>query len=803
VKTQMLKEGPPAPQPTVTSSISQELQLMDAYWRACNYLSVGMIYLRDNPLLKEPLRPEHVKHRLLGHWGASPALSFVWVHLNRLIRKDDLDVIFVAGPGHGAPGVLGPAYLEGTYSEIYPDKSQDEEGMGKFFKQFSFPGHIGSHVTPETPGSIHEGGELGYSLSHAYGMAFDNPDVIVACVVGDGEAETGPLATAWHSNKFVNPVRDGAVLPILNLNGYKIANPTLLSRISHDELEALFVGYGYTPYFVEGSDPAEMHQKMAATLEEAIADIRAAQKAARESKTPFRPRWPMIVLRSPKGWTGPAEINGHKVEGSWRSHQVPFSDVRGNPANLKLLEDWLRSYKPEELFDAGGSFRPELRALAPQGTRRMSANPHANGGLLRKDLTLPDFRKYAVNVPAAGAVQFENTKPLGELLRDVLRYNPTTFRVFGPDETASNRLQAVYQATKKAWMADMLPEDGDGGELSPDGRVMEMLSEHTLLGWLEGYLLTGRHGFFHTYEAFAHVVDSMVNQHAKWLDICNRHVPWRASVASENILLTSTVWRQDHNGFSHQDPGFIDLVTNKGPAVVRIYLPPDANTLLSVADHCLRSKDHVNVIVADKQKHLQFTTIDEAIVHCTKGMGIWARASTDAGVEPDVVLASCGDVATMEALAAAAILRDRQPDLKLRFVNVVDLFKLQPMAEHPHGSTDREFDTLFTTDKPIIFNFHGYPWLIHRLAYRFKGHDNLHVRGYKERGNINTPLELAMLNETSRFNLVIDIIDRVPRLRATAAHLKQEMRDAIVENMAYAHEHGTDRPELAEWVWPY
>jgi len=803
VKTQMLKEGPPAPQPTVTSSISQELQLMDAYWRACNYLSVGMIYLRDNPLLKEPLRPEHVKHRLLGHWGASPALSFVWVHLNRLIRKDDLDVIFVAGPGHGAPGVLGPAYLEGTYSEIYPDKSQDEEGMGKFFKQFSFPGHIGSHVTPETPGSIHEGGELGYSLSHAYGMAFDNPDVIVACVVGDGEAETGPLATAWHSNKFVNPVRDGAVLPILNLNGYKIANPTLLSRISHDELEALFVGYGYTPYFVEGSDPAEMHQKMAATLEEAIADIRAAQKAARESKTPFRPRWPMIVLRSPKGWTGPAEINGHKVEGSWRSHQVPFSDVRGNPANLKLLEDWLRSYKPEELFDAGGSFRPELRALAPQGTRRMSANPHANGGLLRKDLTLPDFRKYAVNVPAAGAVQFENTKPLGEFLRDVLRYNPTTFRVFGPDETASNRLQAVYQATKKAWMADMLPEDGDGGELSPDGRVMEMLSEHTLLGWLEGYLLTGRHGFFHTYEAFAHVVDSMVNQHAKWLDICNRHVPWRASVASENILLTSTVWRQDHNGFSHQDPGFIDLVTNKGPAVVRIYLPPDANTLLSVADHCLRSKDHVNVIVADKQKHLQFTTIDEAIVHCTKGMGIWARASTDAGVEPDVVLASCGDVATMEALAAAAILRDRQPDLKLRFVNVVDLFKLQPMAEHPHGSTDREFDTLFTTDKPIIFNFHGYPWLIHRLAYRFKGHDNLHVRGYKERGNINTPLELAMLNETSRFNLVIDIIDRVPRLRATAAHLKQEMRDAIVENMAYAHEHGTDRPELAEWVWPY
>ena len=787
MNTQTLKERPPVPQPDLTPLSAQELELMNTYWRACNYLSVGMIYLQDNPLLKEPLRPEHVKHRLLGHWGASPALSFVWVHLNRLIRRDDLDVIFVAGPGHGAPGVLGPAYLEGTYSEIYPDKSQDEEGMRKFFKQFSFPGHIGSHVTPETPGSIHEGGELGYSLSHAYGMAFDNPDVIVACVVGDGEAETGPLATAWHSNKFVNPVRDGAVLPILNLNGYKIANPSLLSRISHDELEALFVGYGYTPYFVEGSDPTAMHQKMAATLEEAIADIRAAQKAARESKTPFRPRWPMIVLRSPKGWTGPAEIKGHKVEGSWRSHQVPFSDVRENPASLKLLEDWLRGYKPEELFDARGSFRPELRALAPQGTRRMSANPHANGGLLRKDLTLPDFRNYAVKVPAAGAVQYQNTKPLGEFLRDVLRHNPTSFRVFGPDETASNRLQAVYQATKKTWMADMLPEDADGGELSPDGRVMEMLSEHTLLGWLEGYLLTGRHGFFHTYEAFAHVVDSMVNQHAKWLDICKNHVPWRASVASENILLSSTVWRQDHNGFSHQDPGFIDLVTNKGPSVVRIYLPPDANTLLSVTDHCLRSKDCVNVIVADKQKHLQFTTIDEAVVHCTKGMGIWARASTDAGVEPDVVLAACGDVATMEALAAAAILRERQPDLKLRFVNVVDLFKLQPTAEHPHGSTDREFDTLFTTDKPIIFNFHGYPWLIHRLSYRFKGHDNLHVRGYKERGNINTPLELAMLNETSRFNLVIDIIDRVPKLRATAAHLKEEMRDAIVDNMAYAH----------------
>jgi xylulose-5-phosphate/fructose-6-phosphate phosphoketolase len=803
VTTQTTNETPQVRHSMATPAAGQDFRLIDEYWRACNYLSVGMIYLRDNPLLKEPLRAEHVKHRLLGHWGASPALSFVWAHLNRMIVAHDLDVIFVAGPGHGAPGVLGPAYLEGTYSEIYPDKSEDEEGMGKFFKQFSFPGHIGSHVTPETPGSIHEGGELGYSLSHAYGMAYDNPDLIVACVVGDGEAETGPLATAWHSNKFLNPVRDGAVLPILNLNGYKIANPTLLARISHEELEALFVGYGYTPYFVEGSDPAVMHEKMAATLEQAIGDIRGYQKTARESNTPFRPRWPMIVLRSPKGWTGPAEIKGHKVEGSWRSHQVPFSDVRETPANLKLLEDWLRSYEPEKLFDAGGRLRPDLRALAPRGTRRMSANPHANGGLLRKDLRLPDFRKYAVDVRAGATVQYENTRPLGEFLRDVMKLNPTSFRVFGPDETASNRLQAIYQATKKAWMADMLPEDADGGELSPDGRVMEMLSEHTLLGWLEGYLLTGRHGFFHTYEAFAHVIDSMFNQHAKWLDISKNHVPWRASVASENILLTSTVWRQDHNGFSHQDPGFIDLVTNKGPSVVRIYLPPDANTLLSVADHCLRSKDYVNVIVADKQKHLQFSTIDEAVVHCTKGMGLWARASTDAGAEPDVVLACCGDVATMEALAAAAIVREKLPDLKLRFVNVVDLFKLQPIAEHPHGSTDSEFDTLFTTDKPIIFNFHGYPWLIHRLSYRFKGHDNLHVRGYKEKGNINTPMELAMLNETSRFHLVIDIIDRVPKLRTTAAHLREEMRDAIIDNTAYAHEHGTDRPEIADWVWPY
>ncbi len=789
--------------PTRGPLSSEALRSIDAWWRACNYLSVGMIYLQDNPLLREPLKREHVKRRLLGHWGASPALSFVWAHLNRLIVAEDLDVIFVAGPGHGAPGVLGPAYLEGTYSEIYPDKSQDAEGLRKFFKQFSFPGHIGSHVTPETPGSIHEGGELGYSLSHAFGMAFDNPDLLVACVVGDGEAETGPLATAWHSNKFLNPIHDGAVLPILNLNGYKIANPSILARISREELDALFVGYGYTPYFVEGSEPAAMHQQMAATLDLAIGEIRALQRRARDSDTPFRPRWPMIILRSPKGWTGPKKINGHKAEGSWRSHQVPFSDVHENPAHLKLLEEWLRSYRPDELFDRNGTLVAPLKALAPKKGRRMSANPHANGGVLRKELKLPDFRAYAVPVRHAGKVLHENTKPLGEFLRDVMRNNMTTFRIFGPDETASNRLQAVYQATKKTWMADLLPEDADGGELSRDGRVMEMLSEHTLLGWLEGYLLTGRHGFFHTYEAFAHVVDSMFNQHAKWLDISKNMVPWRAPVASENILLSSTVWRQDHNGFSHQDPGFIDLVTNKSASVTRIYLPPDANTLLSVADHCLQSTDYINVIVADKQKHLQFTTIDEAIVHCAKGFGIWVRASNDEGCDPDVVMASCGDVATQEALAATAILRDRLPRLKVRFVNVVDLFRLQPATEHPHGSTEHEFDSVFTTDRPIIFNFHGYPWLIHKLAYRFKGHDNLHVRGYKEKGNINTPLELAMLNETSRFHLVIDVIDRVPGLASRAAHLREEMKNAIVDNLNYAHQHGIDRPEITNWVWPF
>ncbi|RZF31279.1 phosphoketolase family protein [Paraburkholderia sp. UYCP14C] len=782
---------------------SDDLQLIDAWWRACNYLSVGMIYLLDNPLLREPLKVEHVKYRLLGHWGASPALSFVWAHLNRVIKRDDLDVVFMAGPGHGAPGVLGPTYLEGTYSEIYPDKSADAEGMQKFFKQFSFPGHIGSHVTPETPGSIHEGGELGYSLSHAYGAVLDNPDLIVACVVGDGEAETGPLATAWHSNKFINPARDGTVLPILNLNGYKIANPTILSRISSRELEALFVGYGYTPHFVEGSDHAEMHQKMAHTLDTVLGEIRAIHQQARTKGNLERPLWPMIVLRTPKGWSGPKQINGHKVEGSWRSHQVPFSDVRNNSANLEVLEAWMRSYRPDELFDAEGRLIPELKALSPEGPRRMSANPHANGGILRRELKLPDIRAYAVDVQHAGKVLQENTRPLGEFLRDTMRANMNTFRVFGPDETASNRLQSIYEVSKKVWMADMLPEDEDGGELSRDGRVMEMLSEHTLMGWLEGYLLTGRHGFFHTYEAFAHVVDSMFNQHAKWLDISRNHVPWRAWVSAENILLSSTVWRQDHNGFSHQDPGFIDLVTNKSPSVTRVYLPPDANTLLVVADHCLRTTDCINVIVADKQKHLQFTTIDEAVVHCAKGIGVWRRASNDEDVEPDVVMASCGDVATQEALAATAILRERLPELKLRFVNVVDLFRMQPASEHPHGSTEREFDSLFTTSKPVIFNFHGYPWLIHKLAYRFRNHENLHVRGYKEKGNINTPLELAILNQVDRFNLVIDVLDRVPRLQGRSAHLREDMRNAIVSNLNYAHTHGTDRAEVADWVWPF
>jgi xylulose-5-phosphate/fructose-6-phosphate phosphoketolase len=788
---------------TARSPLSNdELRLMDAWWRACNYLAIGMIYLRANPLLREPLKPEHIKYRLLGHWGASPALSFVWTHLNRVIKRDDLDVIFIAGPGHGAPGVLGPAYLEGTYSEVYPDKSEDIEGLRKFFMQFSFPGHIGSHCTPETPGSIHEGGELGYSLAHAYGAALDNPDLIVACVVGDGESETGPLATAWHSNKFLNPIRDGAVLPILNLNGYKIANPTVPARITHEELEALCIGYGYKPHFVEGSEPGKMHQSMAATLDTVIAEIRSLQKKARDSGKAERPRWPMIVLRTPKGWTCPKEFEGHKLEGSWRSHQVPMADVRSNPTSLKQLESWMRSYGPEEWFDTTGRLRKELRALAPTGTRRMSANPHANGGLLRHELKLPDFRDYAVKVDEPGAVRHQNTRPLGEYLRDVMRNNMTNFRVFGPDETASNRLQAIYEVSKKTWMAEIIPDDADGGELSRDGRVMEMLSEHTLMGWLEGYLLTGRHGFFGTYEAFAHVVDSMFNQHAKWLDIAKNHVRWRVPVAAQNILLSSTVWRQDHNGFSHQDPGFIDIVTNKSPSVTRVYLPPDANTLLVVTDQCLRSTDCVNVIVADKQHHLQFTTIDEAVVHCAKGIGIWRFASNDEGTEPDVVMACCGDVPTAESLAATAILRERLPDLKVRFVNVVDLFKLQPATEHPHGSSEREFDSLFTRDKPVIFNFHGYPLVIHKLCYRFKNHDNVHVRGYKEKGNINTPLELAIVNQIDRFDLVIDVIDRVPGLAGRAAHLKEEMKNSIIDSLAYAHAEGRDRPEVTDWVWP-
>lgn len=786
---------------------SEELKKIDAYWRACNYLAVGTIYLRDNPLLKEPLKPEHIKQRLLGHWGSSPALSFTYIHLNRLIKKYDLNAIFLAGPGHGAPGVLGPAYLEETYSEVYPDKSQDEVGMQKFFKQFSFPGHIGSHCTPETPGSIHEGGELGYSLSHAYGAVYDNPDLIAACVVGDGEAETGPLATAWHSNKFLNPVRDGAVLPILNLNGYKIANPTILSRISSEELENLFKGYGYTPYVVAGSEPEQMHQKMAAVMEECILKIREIQAEARSQNKAFRPRWPMIILRTPKGWTGPSEVDGHKVEGFWRSHQVPMGGMHSNPEHLKLLEQWMKSYKPEELFDENGTLIPELKELAPVGNRRMSANPIANGGLLRKDLILPNFCNYAVAMEKPGTVEVENTRVLGQFLRDVMKDNMTNFRVFGPDETASNRLQDIYEVSKKTWMADYLPEDEDGGMLSPDGRVMEMLSEHTLEGWLEGYLLTGRHGFFHSYEAFVHVIDSMFNQHAKWLDICKNHVAWRASVSSLNLMLSSLVWRQDHNGFSHQDPGFIDLVTNKSADVTRIYFPPDANCLLSVADHCLRSKDYVNVIVADKQLHLQYLTMDEAIKHCTKGIGIWEWASNDdcgkEPDEPDVIMACCGDIPTKESLAATAILREEFPHLKVRFINVVDLYRLQTETEHPHGLSNKEFDILFTSDKPVIFNFHGYPWLIHKLAYRRTNQERIHVRGYKEKGNINTPLELAILNQIDRFNLVIDVIDRVPKLGYRAAYIRERMKNEIIDNLAYARREGIDKPEIVNWKWPY
>jgi xylulose-5-phosphate/fructose-6-phosphate phosphoketolase len=780
----------------------EEARKTHAFWRACNYLAVGMIYLQENPLLREPLQPEHIKNRMLGHWGASPALSFAYTHLNRVIKKHDLDMIFMAGPGHGAPGVIGPVYLEGSYSEIYPDKSLDEEGLLRFFKQFSFPGGIGSHCTPETPGSIHEGGELGYVLSHACGAVFDNPDLIVAAVVGDGEAETGPLATSWHINKFLNPIRDGAVLPILNLNGYKINNPTLLARVSHEELEDLFKGYGYTPFFVEGSDPATMHQAMAATLDHCIHAIKSAQQEARTTGNATRPRWPMIVLRTPKGWTAPAEVDGHKLEGFWRAHQVPLSGVKKNPAHLKQLETWMRGYKPEELFDENGVLNAELRELAPTGSRRMGANPHANGGSVKKALRLPDFREYACTFDKPGQIEAENTKPLGSFLRDVMNLNMNTFRVFGPDENTSNKLHAIYETSKKFWIEEYLPEDADGGELATDGRVIEMLSEHTLEGMLEGYVLTGRHGFLSTYEAFAHVIDSMFNQHAKWLSICNE-LPWRQRIASLNLLITSTVWRQDHNGFTHQDPGFLDVVLNKRAEVTRIYLPPDVNSLLSVANHCLKSENYINVIVSDKQMHLQYLDMDSAIVHCTKGISIWSQASNDQGEEPDVVMACAGDIPTQEALAATALLREEFPELKIRFINVVDLFKLQSDREHPHGLSDRDFDSLFTVDKPIVFNFHGYPWLIHKLTYNRKNHHNIHVRGYKERGNINTPMELAIENEIDRFTLAIDAIDRVSKLVARGSHAKEKFRNEQISCRRYAHEHGVDRPDVLEWRWPY
>jgi len=780
----------------------EELRKIDAYWRACNYLAIGMIYLRDNPLLREPLKAEHVKNRLLGHWGSSPGLSFVYVHLNRLIQKYDLNAIFLAGPGHGAPGVLGPVYLEGTYSEIYSNISEDEEGMENFFKQFSFPGGIGSHCTPEMPGSIHEGGELGYSLSHAYGSVFDNPDLISVVMVGDGESETGPLATAWHSNKFINPIRDGAVLPILHLNGYKINNPTVLARISHEEVESLFIGYGYQPYFVEGSDPESMHQAIAATLEHCINEIRAIQQESRSTGIPKRAKFPMIVLRTPKGWTGPAEVDGHKVEGFWRAHQVPLSGIHSNPKHLQMLEDWMRSYKPKELFEASGKLISELKELAPKGTRRMSANPIANGGLVRKALKMPDFRQYGVKILNPGQTEVENTKPLGVFLRDIMLQNMESFRVFGPDENTSNKLQAIYEVSKKFWIAEYLPEDADGGELAKDGRVMEILSEHTLEGWLEGYLLTGRHGFFSTYESFVHVIDSMINQHCKWLE-SSKKIPWRSPISSLNLLITSTVWRQDHNGFTHQDPGFLDIIVNKSAEITRIYLPPDVNSLLSVTDHCLRTTDYVNVIVCDKQMHLQFMDMDAAIKHCIKGIGIWDWASNDQGVEPDVVMVGCGDILTLEALAATTLLWEHFPELKIRFINVVDLFKLQPNTEHPHGLSDRDFDSLFTTDKPIIFNFHGYPWLIHRLAYRRTNHKNLHVRGYKEKGSINTPLELAINNQVDRFSLAIDVIDRVPKLHTIGAHAKEALQNQQLDCRQYAYEHGIDKPEIVNWRYPH
>jgi xylulose-5-phosphate/fructose-6-phosphate phosphoketolase len=781
----------------------KEIESINAYWMAANYLSLGMLYLRDNPLLELPLLPEHIKPRLLGHWGSDPGQNFVWVHANRLIRRHDISALYVSGPGHGAPASLANAYLEGTYSEYYPDRSQDKEGMKTLFRLFSHPGGIGSHCTPETPGSINEGGELGYSLSHAYGAVFDNPGLLAVAVVGDGEAETGPLATSWHSNKFLNPAQDGAVLPVLHLNGYKIANPTLLSRISKEEVKSLFEGYGYTPHFVEGSDPLAMHRLMARTMEKCLSEIRSIQKKARESGRPERGRWPMIVLRTPKGWTAPKELDGHKIEGSFRAHQVPILDAATNPAHLKILEEWFRSYRPQDHFDKNGALLPELRELAPKGERRMSANPVANGGLVRTPLRLPDFRNYQVPVPHPGGSEDQNTLRMGQFLRDTMKMNSGNFRVFGPDETASNRLQSLFEVTGKAWMAETLPEDADGTFLSPTGHVMEMLSEHTLEGWLEGYLLTGRHGLINTYEAFAHIIDSMVNQHAKWLEKSREDVSWRAPVSSLNILLSSTVWRQDHNGFTHQDPGFLDVLTNKSPGVVRIYLPPDANCLLSVTDHCLRSTDYVNVIVADKQPHLQFLDMESAIRHCTTGIGLWSWASSDAGEDPDVVMASAGDIVTIESLAATALLRELFPDIRIRFVNVVDLFRLVPQSEHPHGISDRDFDSLFTVDRPIIFNFHGYPWLIHKLAYRRTNHKNLHVRGYKEQGSINTPLQLAIENQIDRFSLAIDAIDRVPRLQSKGAHAKEWIKGQIIDHLRHARETGTDRPEIEAFRWPF
>ena len=778
----------------------EQLETMHAYWRATNYLSVGQIYLYDNPLLKEPLKQEHIKPRLLGHWGTTPGLNFIYVHLNRVIKQQDLNVIYIAGPGHGGPGLVANTYLEGTYSEFYPNISQDETGLKKLFTQFSFPGGVPSHVAPETPGSIHEGGELGYALAHAYGAVFDNPDLIAACVVGDGEAETGPLATSWHSNKFLNPVHDGAVLPILHLNGYKIANPTVLSRMDNKELESLFVGYGYKPYFVEGSDPEAMHQLMAATLDSILGEIKSIQAEARTNGFTKRPQWPMIILRTPKGWTGPKEVDGKKTEGFWRSHQVPFSDTQTNLEHISLLEEWMRSYKPEELFDENGTFRQDLANLAPEGERRMGANPHANGGLLMKALKMPDFKDYAVEVTKPATTYAQATRVTGEFLRDVMKMNAHTFRVMGPDETASNRLSALFEVTDRAWMDERLPEDEN---LSPEGRVMEVLSEHLCQGWLEGYLLTGRHGFFSCYEAFIHIIDSMFNQHAKWLKTTRDEIPWRQPIASLNYLLTSHVWRQDHNGFSHQDPGFIDHVVNKKADVVRIYLPPDTNTLLSVTDHCLRSRNYVNVIVAGKQPELQYLDMDAAVKHCTAGIGIWDWASNDQGSEPDVVMACAGDTPTLETLAAVDLLRQKFPELKVRVVNVVDLMTLQPETEHPHGISDREFDTIFTTDKPIVFAYHGYPWLIHRLTYRRTNHSNLHVRGYKEEGTTTTPFDMVVKNDLDRFHLVQDVIDRVPKLGYAAAYAKQELRDKLIEHHHYVTHYGIDMPEIRNWKWPY